>query len=389
MATAVAPAATANGDAKATTAPAPLTTTATTTSPPSVVPPSWPSGSIPHLFAGAPLAAQMGPAGTVTRFPGVKGADLAAYFWPAAPVNNTPKAVVLFIHGHGSYCLHELLAVPAPGHAPIYAGSWAQALNAAGYSVCGIDARGAGFSSGVRCYAESFTDYVDDTSAFAAAVHGGRVRGGPPEAFAGLPMFVMGVSLGGCIAVHVLERGWVPPSPPPGAALSPDLARPPPRAPAPFLKGAILLAPMLSLDAVSKRGWNRVLLAVGSLISAVAPTAKVARMPRNDLHPELQALWDGDPLCWHAPTRARNGMEYLRATAALATRTPGLGFPFLAFHGAEDTLTDPAGTAAFTAAAGSADKSFRLLPGRWHVLVREPGNEALLAEAVAWCDARL
>jgi len=146
---------------------------------------------------------------------------------------------------------------------------------------------------------------------------------------------------------------------------------------------------MLALDAISKRGWNRVLVHVGRAISILAPKLKVARTPKNTLHPHLQALWDGDPLCWHEPTRARNGMEYLRAVRELAERTPGMAFPFLAFHGEADTLTDPGGTAAFVAAAGSADKTFVSLPDRWHILVREPGNEAVQARIIQWCDARL
>ena len=358
---------------------------APTTSPPSVVPPSF-LPSIPHLFAGQPLAAQMGPHGKVGRFPGVKGVDLASYWWPAVPGKATKRAgckgAILFIHGHGSYCLHEVLSIPGPGQAPLYAGSWAEKWNQAGYSLAGLDARGAGFSGGLRCFTEAFGDYVADVSAFAAHIH---EAGGP--GFAGLPVFLVGVSLGGCIAVHAAEGGWVgPPAPTP---LDPALARPPPPHPLPHLRGAVLLAPMLALDAVSKRGWNRVLLHVGKLISLVAPAAKVARMPKNTLHPELQALWDADPLCWHEPTRARNGMEYLKAVKELAGRRSSISFPFLALHGEKDTLTDPSGTAAFAAGAGSADKTFVSLPGRWHILVREPGNEEVLARIIDWCDARL
>ena len=57
-----------------------------------------------------------------------------------------------------------------PGRAPVYARSWAAAWNAAGYSVAALDARGAGFSDGVRglrCYTDSFDDYVTDVRDFA------------------------------------------------------------------------------------------------------------------------------------------------------------------------------------------------------------------------------
>lgn len=35
-------------------------------------------------------------------------------------------------------------------------------MNAEGYAVCGNDNRGAGRSSGLRCYCESFNEYVAD-----------------------------------------------------------------------------------------------------------------------------------------------------------------------------------------------------------------------------------
>lgn len=36
----------------------------------------------------------------------------------------------------------------------------------------------------------------------------------------------------------------------------------------------------------------------------------------------------------------------------------------------------------------SSDKTLRLLNGFWHILMKEPGNEALRDELVAWLHAR-
>ena len=152
----------------------------------------------------------------------------------------------------------------AAGAPPRYPASWAAAWAAAGFSVAGLDNRGCGLSDGprgLRCFVERFEDYVDDVISFAKAI---QTQGGP--GFAGLPVFVVGVSLGGCIAVHAAER-------------DPSLFR-----------GVILLAPMLSIDAMAKRGVNRLLVAVAGALSALVPTLPVARMPGNNLHPELQCL---------------------------------------------------------------------------------------------------
>lgn len=245
--------------------------------------------------------------------------------------------------------------------------------------MAGIDNRGCGFSDGVACpdagphrgavsdaasglrnYTDRFDDYVDDVLAFADALAN---AGGP--GFQGLPIFLVGVSLGGCISLHAAQR-------------SPHT-----------FTGVVLLSPMLSIDAVARRGLNAALVHVAALLAWLVPALPVARMPKNTLHPDIQAFWDDDPLCAHFPTRARNAVEYLRVTAALSTRLESVNFPFLAFHGDTDTLTEPAGTIALGARASSADKTVRIMPGRWHVLMREPGSEQVLAEIIEWCDARV
>jgi alpha-beta hydrolase superfamily lysophospholipase len=54
-----------------------------------------------------------------------------------------------------------------PGTPPQYRKSWVEALNAAGFSVCGVDQQGTGFSQGLECYVDRFSDYVDDVLQFA------------------------------------------------------------------------------------------------------------------------------------------------------------------------------------------------------------------------------
>ena len=59
-----------------------------------------------------------------------------------------------------------------PGQAPQYARSWVDELNARGYSVCGVDQQGLGYSEGVRGYVERFADYVTDVLQFAKCASG-------------------------------------------------------------------------------------------------------------------------------------------------------------------------------------------------------------------------
>ena len=106
-------------------------------------------------------------------------------------------------------------------------------MNAAGYSVAGVDNQGTGRSGGLFGYVERFDHFVDDLLQLAALL---RAPGAPAGFGAALPTFALGCSLGGCVALT--------------AAL---------REPALF-RGLVLLAPMLSLERVKRAGKNRVLV---------------------------------------------------------------------------------------------------------------------------------
>ena len=58
----------------------------------------------------------------------------------------------------------------------------------------------------------------------------------------------------------------------------------------------------------------------------------------------LKGSFAADPLCWHGATRARVAHEYLLATEAGLKAMYNYTFPFIVFHGADDTLTDPDGS---------------------------------------------
>jgi acylglycerol lipase len=330
---------------------------------------------VPHTaYDDADPALFLGPRGAQSTMVNRKGLRLKALFWPAQDA----KAVLVFVHGHGAHLMFELLRGRGLGAVPGYEGSWAQRLNAAGISVCGVDNQGCGRSQGargLRFYVESFDDYVDDVLQLADALDGAAPApdGGapPPEeafsvppGFARLPRFVSGISLGGCIAFGAATRRRG------------------------LFRGAALLAPMLSLERVSRQGLNPYMRPVAALLSRLVPTAAVVATDRNVLYPEIQALWDADPLAAHGKTRVRNANEYLRATEAAMARLEEVDFPFLAFHSEVDTMCDPAGSKALFLRARSADKALRLVNHMWHVLVKEAGNEKICDEIAAWVVAR-
>ena len=99
------------------------------------------------------------------------GVNLCTYHWPAtAPV----KGIVLLLHGHGSYVCYEFLRSVGVGKPPVYCGSWVEVLNAAGFTVVGLDLQSHGASEGLgglRCYFSKFDDLVEDVIALTTCVH--------------------------------------------------------------------------------------------------------------------------------------------------------------------------------------------------------------------------
>ena len=166
---------------------------------PSHLPPGVPK----TCYDEVPPAMYLGPHGVRHVMRNRDGLALQAYFWPAP----SPKAVLVFCHGHGAHVMFEVLrqtvrhgpghmergwagacrcrrrrvlrcaarsntpptpTLPPPqnlGEPQAYEGSWAQLWNAAGISLCGIDLQGCGRSEGkrgLRFYADRFEDYVAD-----------------------------------------------------------------------------------------------------------------------------------------------------------------------------------------------------------------------------------
>jgi alpha-beta hydrolase superfamily lysophospholipase len=103
--------------------------------------------------------------------------------WQHKSNAGNPTCRVLLIHGLGEHSGRH--------------GNTIQFLNSVGIEVIAFDLRGCGHSSGKRQWIESFRDYVQDTA---------TVFDWAEKTLSSLPLFVLGHSLGGAIAICFTEQ---------------------------------------------------------------------------------------------------------------------------------------------------------------------------------------
>ena len=186
-----------------------------------------------------------GPDGFTKQWKNAKGYEIFSYFWPTTHAE--PKGVLLLLHGHGVNVPFEFLTRSGVGKDRVYEGSWIQALNKIGYSCCGIDVQSMGRSAGfggLRSYFESFEDVIADDFAFIEKM----ADLGGDKFSKGLPLFPFAVSMGGARAAMMILRNES------------------------VFKAALLYAPMLSLERVSKQGLNPYLKPLIAMFNAIGPT---------------------------------------------------------------------------------------------------------------------
>src|SRR5262249_48876857 len=135
-----------------------------------------------------------------------------------------------------------------------------------GWALYLMDQRGQGHSPGPRCYADHFSDLVDDLHAFVQHVHPLHKK---------LPLFLVAHSFGGQVAVNYLARQ--------------------PKE----LKGAVLSSPNLKL-AMKVNGLKKMFAYAAS---RVLPTLSLG----NDIHadwvshdPEVVRAYEADKLVCHS-----------------------------------------------------------------------------------------
>jgi acylglycerol lipase len=269
--------------------------------------------------------------GTFTSFDGL------TIFHRSWLPDGDPKAVVMLVHGLGE-------------HSGRY-GHVADRLTAAGYAVHALDHRGHGKSEGKRVFVKSYDEFMADLIQF---------RGYIEARHPGRPLFVLGHSMGGNLAVgHALDHQA-------------------------GIAGLALSGPALAVsDALSP-----VQIKIFKLIAKVAPGARPEGLDANAISrdPAVVEAYRADPLVYTGKMSAGIGAALIGAMERFPARYPSLALPLLIMHGTDDQLADISGSKALEAGAVNADVTTHYYERLYHEIFNEPEQAQVLDDLVAWLD---
>jgi acylglycerol lipase len=268
-----------------------------------------------------------------------------AAYWQAWLPDGPARAIVVIVHG-----IHE--------HSGRYA-HVGHRLATAGFAAYAADHRGHGRSGGRRANIERMALVVDDLSSFVRFATQRHAR---------LPVFMVGHSLGGLIALHwVTEPHW---------ATEPEGR----------LDGLVVSGPAVEVlvgSALAKR--------LAGVLSALVPDLRVSSINADWISrdPEVVRAYREDPLVDHGRIKARTGAEILATIESLPARLPQLSVPLLLLHGTGDRICAPTSSIMVHDAVSSPDKTLRRYQGLYHELFNEPEREQILTDLISWLNQHL
>jgi alpha-beta hydrolase superfamily lysophospholipase len=281
-----------------------------------------------------------------------EGQALFARRWlPDSP----PKAVMVIVHGYAEHCGRY-----------DYVGRW---LAQRGVAVEAFDLRGHGKSPGPRAVVRSFDEYFADLEAELAEVE---------RRHRGVPLFLLGHSMGGGIVAHyVIRMSSKREGVPDGAAM-----------PRPHDFAGILLS---GAGIRGRRTLPKPVLWLVRLIGRFFPKVRLTKLNAGDVSrdPDVVALYDSDPLNYRKGMPAGTLLAMIKAGLETNAHLDRFALPLFAFHGSEDVLTDPEGSRQLYEQAVSTDKTLKIYEGFYHEVLNEPEKDEVLADILTWVNAHV
>ncbi|HMN20878.1 MAG TPA: alpha/beta hydrolase [Ottowia sp.] len=276
-------------------------------------------------------------AGSPSRLERPGGHWLAVRDWPLA-ARERPRAQVLLVHGLGE-------------HVGRYA-HVAQHLRASGCAVRGYDQYGHGESSGRRGDLPEGDRLLTDLAAMLDDTR---------RAAAGLPLVLLGHSMGGLVAARLVSLALRP------------------------VDALVLSSP--ALDA----GLTRLQRALAQVLGRVAPHLRLGNgIDPHGLSRDAAAVqaYVTDPLV-HDRISARLALFIADAGPAVLAAAPHWTVPTLLLWAGEDRAVDPAGSARFAELAPRGVVTARPFPEHRHELFNDRDRDVVFVALGRWLGAQL
>ncbi|WP_416971340.1 lysophospholipase [Streptomyces sp. 4F14] len=264
--------------------------------------------------------------GDIRYLTGVRG-RIAVHEWAPPP---RPRYVALLVHGYGEHLgRYEELAGVLRGH---------------GAAVLGPDHAGHGLSDGERVLVGDFEEVVTDVEAVVSLAR---------ESWPGLPLVVVGHSMGGLIAARLAQR-----------------------------LGDRLAALVLSGPVIGEWALPGKLLAYDEIPDVPISPASLSR------DPAVGAAYVADPLVWHGAMK-RATLEAFEATLRTVASAGDVGrLPVLWLHGEDDRLVPLAGSRpGVERLSGGGALTSCLYPGARHEVFAETNREEVFGDLTRFLDA--
>lgn len=275
-----------------------------------------------------------------------RGADGALVHFDVTDAGEAAKGAIVTVHGLGE-------------HVAKY-GEWFDAVVEGGYHAAGYDQRGHGETPGRRGDFD-FADLVSDLERFVAVVR---------DRYPGLPVFVVGHSLGALVSIAWLERE---------SERADEEERPP-------AAGVVLSAPPLALPEAAP-AWYRWGIQALARVAPRLPLPRSSDPARLTRDPERRAA-DGEDPRIHRRWTPRSIVSTATAMEDLRDRFPTFAAPILLLAAGEDAVVDSAAAIAW-ARRLDGDVTVERVAGAYHEILNDLGREAAYDRILSWCDERV
>ncbi|MFJ8545102.1 lysophospholipase [Streptomyces sp. NPDC093586] len=252
---------------------------------------------------------------------------IAVREWPA----ERPRYAALLVHGYGEHSgrYEEVAGVLTSHGAAVYA----------------PDHMGHGASDGERVLIEDFEDVVTDVHAVAELAR---------TAHPGLPVVVIGHSMGGLIASRYAQRH-------PGG-----------------LTALVLSGPVIGDWELPRR-----LLALDEIPDTPISPSSLSR------DPAVGAAYAADPLVWHGPMKRPTLEAFVRTLETVAEGGDVGRLPLLWVHGDDDRLVPLPGSRVGVERLSGGDLTERIYPGARHEVFNETDREEVFTDVTRFLDGVL